>query len=63
MKIMTLDEIAAMTRLSVPTLRWLRHCGTGPHTFVLGRRVVAKESDVVAWINQRAEAAPDRKSA
>ena len=49
-RLLTVPEIAERTRLSVDTIRWYRHCGTGPRMFRLGRRVVARESDVLAWI-------------
>ncbi len=50
-KLLTITEVAAMTRLPEATLRWFRHEGTkGPKSAKLGRRVVYRESDVVAWI-------------
>jgi predicted DNA-binding transcriptional regulator AlpA len=59
-RLLQLPEIAAMTTLSVDSLRWLRHVGRGPQTFRLGRRVVAYEADVIAWIEAQcaAEKAP-----
>lgn len=55
-KLLLLEEVAEMTRLSPATIRWLRHSGTGPAMFRLGRRIVAKEADVLAWIEQQAAA-------
>lgn len=55
-RLLQLPEVAAMTTLSVDSLRWLRHVGRGPRTFRLGRRVVAYESDVRAWIEAQREA-------
>lgn len=52
-RLLQLPEIAKMTTLSIDSLRWLRHTGEGPRTFKLGRRVVAYESDVRDWIEQR----------
>lgn len=49
-RLLRLPEIAAKTGVPVATLRWYRHHGIGPKTFLLGRRVVADESDVEAWI-------------
>lgn len=50
-KLLTVSEVAEMTRLSAATLRYFRHEGTkGPKSAKLGRRVVYRESDVVAWI-------------
>ncbi len=48
--ILTLDEAAELTRTSANTLRFWRHQGTGPHSFKLGRRVMYREEDVVAWM-------------
>jgi predicted DNA-binding transcriptional regulator AlpA len=55
-KILRLQEISSATGISVATLRWYRHRGIGPRTFLLGRRVVAFESDVDAWITDQAHA-------
>lgn len=54
--LLLLDEIAEITRVPVNTLRWLRHRGEGPKTFRLGRRVVARTSDVLAWVEEQASA-------
>jgi predicted DNA-binding transcriptional regulator AlpA len=37
----------------VNTLRFWRHQGTGPRSIKLGRRVVYRECDVVAWIEEQ----------
>ena len=47
----TLPEAAEMTRLPIATLRYMRHCGTGPKSAKVGRRVVYRESDLIAWID------------
>ena len=58
--LMTLTEVAEMTRTPAATLRYWRHCGVGPRSAKLGRRVVYRESDVAAWVAaQFAEAARD----
>ena len=51
--LITLTEIAEITRLSVSTLRYYRLRGEGPPTFKVGRRVVARERDVRAWLEER----------
>jgi predicted DNA-binding transcriptional regulator AlpA len=63
--LLLIPEIAAMTRKPIDTIRWYRHRQTaghneGPPMFKLGRNVVAKESDVVAWIegSQAADGSP-----
>jgi predicted DNA-binding transcriptional regulator AlpA len=48
--LMTTEEVAALTRKSVATIRWLKATGTGPKCGKLGRRVVYRRSDVLAWI-------------
>lgn len=53
MKLKTIEEVAEMTRLPVATLRWHRHCGTGPKSGKVGRRIVYREQDVEAWINEQ----------
>lgn len=52
-QVLTLPEIAQLTRLPVATLRYYRHIGKGPATFKAGRRVVAYEADVIAWLDQQ----------
>lgn len=50
-RLLTVSEVAEMTRLPATTLRYFRHEGTkGPKSAKLGRRVVYRESDVLAWI-------------
>ena len=53
--LLTLDEVADMTRIPVATLRFWRHKGTGPKSFRIGRRVVFRQSDVQGWIDARYE--------
>jgi predicted DNA-binding transcriptional regulator AlpA len=49
---LTPNEVAALTRASVDTLRYWRHLGRGPRSFELGRRVVYARTDVLAWIEE-----------
>lgn len=57
-RIITLEEVAEVTRTPLSTLRYWRASGQeGPPTFRLGRRVVAFEGEVEAWI--KAQAAKD----
>lgn len=55
--LMTLDEVADRLRITPATLRWLRHQGTGPEGFKIGRRVVFTTSAVEAFIAQQRAAA------
>lgn len=50
-KLLTLAEVAELTRLPEATLRWFRHCGKGPKSGKLGRRVMYRQADVTEWIN------------
>lgn len=49
-KLLKFDEIEAKTGIPLATLRWYRARGDGPPTFRLGRRVVAYEDEVEAWV-------------
>jgi predicted DNA-binding transcriptional regulator AlpA len=50
-ELLTLAEVAAMTRLSVGTLRYWRHAGSGgPQSVKLGRRVMYRRADVERWL-------------
>lgn len=51
MKLLTLDEVAAMLRKSPAQVRWMRHAGTGPRFAKLGGRLMAREQDVIDWVN------------
>jgi excisionase family DNA binding protein len=48
--LMTTDEVADYTRLSVETLRYFRQREEGPRWAKLGRRVFYRRQDVDAWI-------------
>lgn len=52
-KLLTVTEVADMTRLPEATIRWFRHAGKGPRSAKLGRRVVYRESDVLQWIEEQ----------
>jgi predicted DNA-binding transcriptional regulator AlpA len=59
-KILNVNEVSHITRVPIPTLRWWRHQGTGPKSFKLGpRKVMYKESDVLAWLDEQYNAGPD----
>lgn len=57
--LLTLSEVSERTRVPIATLRYwkTRTPDRGPRLFVLGGRVVAKASDVDAWIEQQYDAA------
>jgi len=54
--ILTMPEVAELTRTPIDTLRWWRQRGTGPISFKVGRRVMYDESDVLAWLDERRNA-------
>jgi len=67
-RILLLSAVADKTGKSVDTLRWYRHrqlagYDEGPRMFKLGRTVVAKESDVDAWIEAQYAAAREEARA
>nr|WP_255396406.1 helix-turn-helix domain-containing protein [Mycobacterium sp. E735] len=50
---LTVADVAAMTRLSVGTLRYWRHSGSGgPPSVKLGRRVLYRRADVEIWLKE-----------
>lgn len=52
----TMDEVSEMTRIPVATLRFYRHQGNkGPRSGLVGGRVMYREQDVLAWINEAFE--------
>ena len=51
--LLTITEAAELLRAPVATLRYWRHLGTGPRSFRLGRRVVYRRDDVLAWIDSQ----------
>lgn len=52
-ELLTVADVAAMTRLSVGTLRYWRHIGSGgPPSVKLGRRVLYRRTDVEAWLTE-----------
>ena len=54
--ILTMPEVAELTRTPIDTLRWWRQRGTGPISFKVGRRVMYDEDDVLAWLDARRNA-------
>jgi DNA-binding transcriptional MerR regulator len=52
-EVLTVAEVAAMTRLSQGTLRYWRYTGSGgPQSFKLGRRVMYRRTDVEKWLRE-----------
>jgi excisionase family DNA binding protein len=58
-ELLTLEEVAKLTRVPVSTLRWYRATGNGgPKSAKLGRRVMYRRADVDAWIDAAFEVRP-----
>jgi predicted DNA-binding transcriptional regulator AlpA len=53
---MSIGEVAELTRKSVQALYSMRYTRTGPPSFRLGRRLVYRRDDVLAWIEAHAAA-------
>lgn len=52
-ELLTVAEVAAMTRLSEGTLRYWRYAGSGgPQSIKLGRRVMYRRTDVEKWLQE-----------
>lgn len=55
--LMTVEEVAELTRTPAATFRYWRHCGDqGPRSFKLGRRVMYRREDVERWLQEQYEA-------
>jgi predicted DNA-binding transcriptional regulator AlpA len=53
-RLLTSAEVAEIIRVPQATLRYWRHIGIGPRSFKMGpRRVLYRENDVVAWVDQQ----------
>ena len=49
-ELLTLADVNRLYPIPEGTLRYWRHCGTGPKSFKLGRRIMYRKADVDAWI-------------
>ncbi|OBG76438.1 MULTISPECIES: AlpA family transcriptional regulator [unclassified Mycobacterium] len=55
-ELLTVNEVAEMTRLTPATLRWWRSVGHGgPKSIKLGRRVLYRRTDVEKWMQDASE--------
>lgn len=59
-QLLTIAEAAAYLRTPIATLRYWRHCGTGPDSFKIGRRIFYWLSDLRSWLDEQCGAAPAR---
>ena len=56
--LLTTAEVAQVTRAPESTLRYWRHCGIGPRSFRVGRRVVYRRDEVDRWLRERESTEP-----
>ena len=54
---LTTEELAMLLRVPEETARYWRHCGKGPKSFKVGRRVLYARDDVEAFITSARERA------
>ncbi|MGH8860744.1 MAG: helix-turn-helix transcriptional regulator, partial [Jatrophihabitantaceae bacterium] len=50
--LLTLHEVAELLRVPEATLRYWRHCNTGPDSYKIGRHVRYQRSDVHSWLRR-----------
>ncbi len=55
--LLTTEEVASYFRTVPATVRYWRHVGKGPASFKVGRRVLYRASDVLAWQDRALESA------
>lgn len=57
-RLLTTDEVAALVRRPVATVRYWRHAGVGPRSALVRGRVLYREGDVEEWITGQFDADP-----
>jgi len=55
--LLTIDEVAERTRVSVETIRWLRKEGRFAPAIKVGRKLTWDEGDLAAWLKAQKETA------
>jgi predicted DNA-binding transcriptional regulator AlpA len=53
--LLTMEEVAAVVRVPLATLRYWRHLGTGPRGFRIGRGVRYWRTEVLDWLEQQSD--------
>ena len=53
MNLMLVEEASEFLRVPVATLRYWRATGTGPKSAKVGGRVMYRQADLEAWINEQ----------
>lgn len=62
-RILDVKEAAEFLKLSPDTLRWMRHVGTGPMSFKIGRKIAYRESDIQAYVDEQVRKEEQRLAA
>ena len=57
LNLLTIDEVAERTRVSVETIRWLRQQGRFAPAIKVGRKLTWDEGDLAAWLKAQKETA------
>lgn len=52
-ELLTMEEVAAVVRVPLATLRYWRHLGTGPRGFRIGRSVRYWRTEVLHWLESQ----------
>lgn len=52
-ELLTMQEVAAVVRVPIATLRYWRHLGTGPRGFRIGRSVRYWRTEVLHWLENQ----------
>ena len=52
-EMLSIEEAAAFLRVPVATMRYWRHCGTGPFSFKVGRHVRYWRADLILWLTEQ----------
>jgi predicted DNA-binding transcriptional regulator AlpA len=61
--LLTPVEVAEALRTPVATLRHWRDKRTGPMHVKIGKRIMYREQDVLAWLDEQAEKAAEQRKA
>lgn len=59
-RLLTIEEVSEITRWEAATLYSRRHRRQRPHSFLMGGKVVYRESEVLAFIAEQEAAEADR---
>lgn len=57
-EMLTIAEACELLRLPEGTLRYWRHLGAGPRSFKLGRHVRYWKTDLLLWLSEQTNNAP-----